>query len=769
MILWKDADLTSLKVPAETRRNSRYYPEIAAFDIETSRVEDPDHGCVAFMYLWKFAIGDHVFTGRTFDDLRLFMEDLHRELCLATDFKLCVYVQYHKYEFAFYHKLFIIDSGNFIAKSRRDVIRCTVQGVFEFRDAYAYTEKSLEKLGEEVGIPKLDTLDYSKLRHHLTRILPEEDQYADNDVLILIKYFRKQRDEYGSIARIPLTATQRVIKRISHYLYLSCGESQKIKYRLLNAQLDANKEEDMEILKRLRIAFFGGFSFSMEYARGQIVDDCTNLDISMCYGTQLLLHRYPRKKFQQMKIPSLPAGKSQLDMLKDIVNGILPDFRNKALLVRIRCKKIKAKWTSLAYLPIPMKNYFHRGVELRKRMKFQRIAECKNLDSCYTDIDIFLITQLYEIEGLEILEIWGSDYDPLPEYVKQTIYELSGKKTLFERELAAIKEAGMEPTPEQLAEYDRIKSMVSRIYGVFVQDPIRQNYIFDNKTGSIQPHGFINTEAQMDGRKNKALYRPVLYQWGVWCSAWARYEFIKNLIRIQIQNGEQNLKLLAGDTDGFTMRSFGDREKEIIEEYNRSIEVKLRKLCDQYGFDYDLFGNSGKFKIKQYQKFRTLGLKQYGFLDSSGFFDYRCAGLPRMKLERDQDGKPQRDKDGLLVNKGNRFFDSFGSEIEKLEAFTSSLAIPGDISNNKKAIYRDEEVILHNVKDYQGNVAEEIRIPSCMLLEPSDFRMETSLSDRLKRFTENAETMDAITEAVYKNYGLNLEEVPDLEEEGELI
>lgn len=744
MTLWNNADLSKLAVSTEYRRGHKYFPLVAAFDIETTKAEAPELGGeVSFMYIWKFAIGENIFTGRTWEELRFFLEDIHRELRLATDFKMCVYVQYHKYEFAFYHKFFIIDSGNFVAKSRRDVMRCTVQGVFEFRDAYVYTEKSLDKLGEEVGIPKLKSLDYSLCRHSLTDIKPEEDEYCDNDVKILVKFFTQEAERYGSIAFIPLTATQRVVKELSSNLYAVCKDGKKIKYRLMNAQLDANKEDDMEILRRLRIAFFGGFSFSSPVARGRIYEDCWNADISMSYGTQILLHRFPKKRFEKIQIPARPANKSAADFLKDIVSDMIPAFRNKALLIRIRCKRIEALYPQLAFLPAPAKNYFHRGIELRKRMNFQRVAVCENVDTCLTDIDAYLLTKYYKLEGLEIVEIYGSYYDQLPEYVLNTVFQLAANKKLAQMELEELEAAGKATLQDQ-AEYIRKKSMVSRLYGVFVQDPIRQNFEYSNEAGEVKPHGFINTESQMDGRKNKALYRPVLYQWGVWVAAWARYEFIEMIMKIGIgESGNDNQKLLAGDTDGFTFCKRSKREDKIISDYNAEKDAELREVCKRYGFDYSLLSGSGQFRLKHFQKFKTIGQKQYAFIDDSGEFDYHCAGLPQQDY---------REEDGCKVNHGNKYFDQFETADQKLEVFSDSMEIPGSVSKNLKAVYCDKEIVLHNVKDYQGNICEEIRIPSCMILQPTDFHISGSAKGRIKALHDP----DRLREVLYKNLGEEL-------------
>lgn len=743
MIYWKDADkaLEEYKISVQYRRDHSYYPDIAAFDIETSRLDN-----AAFMYVWQFALGDLVVYGRTWTEFRQWLQVLREVLSLTIDFRLIIYVHMLKYEFAFLHRLVIVDEKNFIARSTRNVMQATIQGAFELRDSYVYTERSLEKIGDLVGIPKISGYDYSLIRTENTELTEKELEYCEHDVKILVAYFRQQRDFYGSVGRIPLTATQKVSRVISANLYRMAGSSQRIKYRILNSQLNFNKEEDQLLLNRLRIAFFGAFNFSAPLYRGEIKENVYMADISMSYGTQMLLHKFPRGKFSPLPIPQgVPAG-SEREALLDMLTGKIPGYRGMAMLIRIRIQKLRAKFPSLAFLPVPQKNYLYRSIELRKRMDFRRLAAADNVDLCITDVDMRLVLQYYDLEGIEIMEVYGSRYEQLPEYILQSIVQMAIDKKIAGDEIKEIKQSGKQPTKAQQEEYNITKSMVSRIYGVFVQDPIRQKYEYSNEENTIKANGFLNAfEEAADFKKNKQLYRPVLYQWGVWVASWARYEYINMVYRLALDGKRKRLnhKVLYGDTDSII---FSDPAAiSIIEAYNEHVQDKLRTFCKNYNYPYDLLAGSGSFKIEHWKAFKTTGQKQYCYIDDTGFFKYHVAGL------QPEDWQPDPERDGELHNIGMHYFDQWEDPMDKMRNFTEDMEITADLSKTLRAVYSKEPVTLHNVRDYQGHISEKIEVPSYMIMQPADFKMKSSF---LQSISNALQDRNKLEEYMEKN-GLN--------------
>lgn len=709
MIYWKEANLEKYKVSTQYRRDHLYFPKIAAFDIETSRIDK-----TAFMYIWQFALDDLIVYGRTWEEFRNWLQVLREELRLAYDFKLAIYVHYLKYEFAFLHKLCIIDEKDFLARSTRDVIRCTIQGAFELRDSYIYTEKKLEVIGAELGIPKVSGYDYDKLRTSETELSAEELHYCETDVKILIEYFRRQLEFYGdSVAKLPITATQKVIRYMNSVLYEDTRKSKKIKYRIVNAQLDPKNERDMIVLQRLRLAFFGGWNFSNALHRNELIHNAETADISMSYGSQMLLHKFPKGRFKALPLPPTEPGK-EIEAAKDMLAGKWSGYRGRALLIHFRADKIRALDPALAFLPVAERQYLERSPELRKRMKFSHVAACNNVEMCLTDIDFRMMLKWYDIQGLQLLDVLGSRYERLPEYVIKTIYGLSAEKQLRGQELDEIRKRGLVPTLAEQAEYNRVKSMISRIFGVFVQDPIRQRFAYSNEAGEVRPDGFINTFSE--DRADRSLYRPVLYQWGVWVAAWGRWETLHMAHRIahDPETGRFHGRLLYADTDSLTWYGLGDYPRRVIEAYNMHKREEIRQLCERYEFRPEFLQGVGEWRMEEYEQYKTTGQKQYAFIQN-GHFDFHVAGLQREDWKEGEDGE--------LHNFGMNHFDQFQTPEEKMAAFSEDLDINAEESHNLRAFYTDEPATLENVVDYQGHRTEKITVPSCMVLAPQEFRL----------------------------------------------
>src|SRR5574344_495032 len=101
----------------------------------------------------------------------------------------------------------------FAVKDRTPIKAMTEQGI-EFRDSYILSGLPLKLVAENLtshNIKKLvGDLDYSLIRTDVTRVTDKELGYMLNDVVILIYYITEQIEQYGNIAKIPLTNTGRV-------------------------------------------------------------------------------------------------------------------------------------------------------------------------------------------------------------------------------------------------------------------------------------------------------------------------------------------------------------------------------------------------------------------------------------------------------------------------------------------------------------------------------------------------------------------------------
>lgn len=697
MIYWTEFNYDALpKTSAHFRRENKYSPLIGAFDLESTNY----HNIFAFMYVWQFGVGDQIAYGRTWEELREFLHNLIAELHLNYNHKLIVFDHNLKFDFGFFKRELVID-GELIAKSRHEVVLCTVADCLEFRDSYQYTEKSLDAMGEEIGIPKLHGFDYAKIRHAGTPLTAYELGYCERDIEILLKYYDRESNSYGGSKRLPLTATQRVKRIIGQKMQQLDGHGGLMLGRIRKRQLKEDNPEDMNTLKRLRVAFFGGVNYCTSMFKGQLIPDVDDWDANSHYIAQILLHKFPKDKFTPLPLPEDQKG------LNDLINHE-GAYKRKAMLITFKFIDLESVIPDFAFLPIYRKNYIEAELADRRSMVSNKMHSMGHGTMTLTDVDFFLLTKYYSVKSIKVLEVLGSDYGVLPDYVVNTCVDLYKKKQAAKRQLKAIKK-DREPTAEEQAAYDLIKSWLNRIYGIFVQDPVRVNYIFKNGSVTVDPVKRVTTK--------KTQFSPVLYQWGVWVASWARYELLTlfGALCRDVVNGvkQYSYNILYMDTDSIKGKNLNI---DIIAQYNRNVKRRVHEFCRKKRIAPELLDGLGEFERTHYDYFKATGLKQYAFITDNGDFVYHISGLAR----------PKKGEDG----KEHCYFDRFDTLAEKMEAFTQDMVIDPEDSGLLKSIFggeRDAE----QVTDYQGNTIE-VKVYSYVLLLPRGFRSGEDLLDTLE-------------------------------------
>lgn len=741
MVPYRVANLEQLAPDPDYRRSHTYYEIPAALDVETSKTGLDQKHDFAFVYLWQLAIGEYVVYGRTPEELAEFLPVLQAELRLAYDFRLVIFVHFLKYDFQFLKKYLSIDPDGFIARTAREPLRIRCNGCIELRDSYSYTEQPLELMGKEIGTPKLAGYDHDRIRTPWTELTEDELAYGRNDVLILTRYYTREANFYGGISRIPITATQRVTRVISHKL----GEfGSTLKWRVYHQQLDPRKLEERTVLHMLHIAFFGGFNYCSRLWAGTDVCKATGgnvygVDLDTSYGAQCLLHRYPRRKFKPL--PTMPDGSVPERMLYHLQHGS-GMYKDKALLITVRFDGLECLIPDMAFLPIYCKNYLYRDIERKRSMKNTHLQKCDHVETVLTDVDFRLVCKWYKWDAIHIDGILASGYDPMPEYVIDAIVQMIAQKKATQAEMRDIN-TYRKPTEQEKAEYTRIKSMVSRIYGVFVQDPIRMDYTWDDKAGKIVPAGIHDiTMDEDDDRKKK--FRPVLYQWGVWVASWARAEILSILEKIGAigaepdKNGVRwNRKVLYSDTDSCKFYGLGAEAFAVIEQYNAKKQAQLERFCSKRKIALEWLQGLGQLKLETYTGFKATGLKQYAQI-MDGEFDYHISGLPRMDWIDEPDGRKR--------NRGCTFFDEWEDPAEKIEHFVADLTVPADKSHLTKTVCIDDDRCAC-ITDEDGD-CRCVSSRSSILLVPRAFKLKRNFIERLKDLDP-----DAVELSGSRNYG----------------
>lgn len=681
------------------RHDHKYYPMVCSFDIETTNIENK----YAFMYIWMFGIGDDVVYGRTWDDLRTWLQDLRGALHLYIDHQLIVMVHYLKYDFGFFCSELNVD-GTMIARSKHDVIMCTVDDVYEFRCSYAYTEMPLDRIGAAIGIPKITGFDYSKIRHSSTPLTADEKLYCETDARILTEFFKIETSRHGGVHKLPLTVTQGVKKMIGSNLSGSDMYNDRIMMGMIaKRQLQIGYQDDAKILRRLRCAFFGGFNYCTTMYKSQQIPNCIGLDRTSAYIYEILTKPFPADRFKRMP---LPDDGDMMHLIRH--DGI---YRNMALLVTIEIKNLRTKLPDVGFLQAYRKNYLSSDFVDRRSMVTKKIMQIDHVVLTLTDIDLRLLRQYYLCDDYRIIDVYGTRYGRLPDYIIRTVLDLWDKKKSAKQRIKEIKKT-REPTPDEQMEYDRIKSNLNRVYGIFVQDPIRNNYIWDNHSGSV-----IVNPAEPINTKNLQ-YMPVLYQWGVWVAAHARDEMLRIFGRLCMDSRhgkkEYNYRILYCDTD--SVKGF-DLDMNIIAEYNANVKRRVDDFCRRRHLDPERLEGLGQLEIEYYQSLKCIGQKQYAFISDKGEFVYHVSGLAR----------PWTDDDG---QKHSYFDDNFDTAQEKMDAFDIDMVIDAADSGIMSTVYGNKTVVADITDEY--GLTDTVSVSSYVLLVPMAYHQSDDIMDLLQ-------------------------------------
>lgn len=686
MRLWSEVDFKDLISSSKLNNKCRtsrenYVPLIGAFDIETS-THTIDNSDISWMYIWQMAINDVIFYGRTWEDFRLCLDKIRQDLILKSNYKLRVYVHNQKFDFSFFKSEVNVSSAGIIARDSHDVILCIVNEVFEFRDSYCYTEKSLDDMGKEIGIPKLEGYDYRKVRTSDTPLTSMELKYCENDVKIIIAYFEKEFIKYKHFADIPITATQKV-KKILWKNYRE--KSSKVAAQALKLK---ENNRDRATLTLLKSAYWGAYGFYNPLYSDQVIDNVISADLDSAYPSLALREKFPISKFQAMPIPQ---------KLEELITD-----KKYSYLITLKITGLKNKYPFVGYFP----NYKSKHWEIESEDKIVsqgKILYTKSAIITITDVDLRVLLELYDYEDIKVISLLGSKKSYLPEYITDSIVEVYQDKKKKKIENKKIKEY-RELTEYEKEDYKNIKSMVSRIYGVFVQDPEPLKYLYDEETNKLES----------DGKESiKSASELTSYQWGVWITAYCRYEMIKLLKKIAVESSHGKEKyenrVVYIDTDCVKYLGDSPNINSIITQYNQNVKKIFKDFSTIHDIKYSTIEGIGELDVEKYQKIKVLGYKQYAFINEDGKFIYKISGL----------------------SKKNQIFDE-KSPTECMDIIKADMNVPAELAHNSKCEYVTyDKHKTFVITDYLGQNSE-VRVKSFAVIREKGFNLGGSEIDQLE-------------------------------------
>ena len=564
-----------------SRRRLEYFHNLSAFDIETT--SDPQTQ-QAWMYDWQWGFEDiGVLIGRTWDELRAAVSRIRDVIDSRT---LVVLVHNLSFEFQFLRTVHEWEPGEVFALRPRKVLRAYWGNSLEFRCTYLHSNMSLDLWTEKMMVPhrKLsgDDYDYNKFRYPDTPMTDAELAYCANDVLGCMEAYRAElRRDHDVLYSIPLTSTgyvRRDVKRAMH----PYG-------RILH-----DMAPDYPTYVALREAFRGGLTHANRYYSGVLLHEVSSADRSSSYPDVICNCQFPMGKPRPVWRCNT---RKVLKMMKD----------GKAILARCTFVNIRLKnqWDGFPYLSASkcrgLRSAKEDGTTCTYVEDNGRVLRADFLETTLTDIDLQIVLKQYDFDDLQIFSAWWTHYGDLPTPLMQTVIDYYRTKT-------SLKDVE-DPTGTIQLLYDKSKNLLNSCYGMMAQDPLRDPIAWLHgmwRIAQLDPDSneWTTTLPEPSERLQKAqrnLY--VLYQWGVWVTAWARLRLMEGIWLC----GD---KCVYVDTDSCKYLGSVDWT-EYNAERIRDSKATGAHATDQAGKEHYM----GVYvEERGYTDFKTLGAKKYAYI-----------------------------------------------------------------------------------------------------------------------------------------------------------
>lgn len=617
-------DFSLLKISHDNTTKKGYLNEIiCTFDIESSTVKDKIsrkenvETYSGFMYHFQFCINGYVIFGRTWEEFKLFINKMIKELDLDDKHKIVCYVHYLSYEFNFIYDF--LDITDIFATGKRKVLKCVGNGCIEFRCSYLLSNMSLAKFIENTPdtthLKSYGDLDYGIVRTPKTPLTMKEYGYCYNDVYGLYECIREKLkyDDYDSI---PLTSTGYIRREIR--LIFRKDKSNRKTFRKMRL--------DKETYLLCKECFRGGNTASNRLMADMIISNVSSYDRSSSYPHVMVAsNQFPMGNFMQAVIEN---------------EDDLTYYNGKfATIGRYSFKNIRLKKDiAIPYIPFSKCNELHSHDTYNGR-----VMKAKILSISLTNIDKDIIDKQYDYDDITVTDFYFARRGMLPKCFRDYILEMYKQKSQLK--VMIDKETNQEKKDNLKYEYAKFKNKINALFGMCVTDVVHNEITYNSEDG-------WNEKEPQDIQKELDSYYDnynsfLSYQWGVFVTAIARYELQRGIDITNIDN-------VYNDTDSCKFVGNYDEDFDNLNETIRK-EAKENNAEISVNVDGKEFTLGVWEKENPYKEFITLGAKKYAYRYMNDKLGITVSGLNKIQgaKELEKKGGLEYFRDGeIFINSG---------------------------------------------------------------------------------------------------------------------
>lgn len=552
------SEFTNLPPTLTYRHKKNSYINIpCACDIETTSTYINGEK-VAFPYLFMFGIGDSIYYARTPTEFVTLLNTIsaYIDVIFGDSMVICL-VHNLSFEFCFFSNW--LEFTNVFSIDVKKPIRAVYKKI-DFRCSYKLTNMSLATLSQKYGLrgKLVGDLDYSVYRDCDTVLSEKEWGYALRDVSILMDYWSnvivKDYIRGKSNVWLPSTSTGIVRKNCKDRI----PRGKKREYEFFCENLFPTKE----MYEIMRKCFWGAIVHANFLHTGRVLKNVDSLDYTSDYPAVMLCEKYPMTRF--VKARTIDFEKYPDNEYAKMIFVVIENFESKNSNRILSFSKLE--------------KYSQDDIELDNG----RVIRAKMVAFWCTELDLQVIKRAYSGK-LTIKEMYISKKAYLPKFIIEAVVEFYSNKS----KLKNVK------GKEEL--YQKSKNLLNSLYGMMVTALCQSLIEWNGKD-------FYESEQEFHYS-----HEFLAYQWGVWVTAYARYNLCECLLSI-------DKDAVYYDTDSIKLLNY-NKWKFIFDEQNEKIRNKVKLACDHFNIDENNVRGIGEWehetKEKPYDTFITWGAKRY--------------------------------------------------------------------------------------------------------------------------------------------------------------